>query len=282
MSPAGNFTLHAILAACLAALAASSAAAGKPVIDNEGHAYLTIHLMGGNGAGNGQQLEVVSYQWGVAPSALKLDRNYVKSWSTSGDAAGSDPTSYGNWIADVERPAPKGGGQNELGMDDTAGKEKARQGHSMLGASERVTVGAGQTESGKFAGRGVDIAAVDGQAVNSGNSGRVTGLAVDPSDPSSGQATGKRQHKPFIARGVYDQADPPPSGSLTVLASGGSCRVGARYPSIALSGGGKNYVLQDVQVVDCGGSSAAGPEEQITFVYDKVRVRGWDPAKKQQ
>ena len=87
MSPAGNFTLHAILAACLAALAASSAAAGKPVIDNEGHAYLTIHLMGGNGAGNGQQLEVVSYQWGAAPSALKLDRNYVKSWSTSGDAS---------------------------------------------------------------------------------------------------------------------------------------------------------------------------------------------------
>ena len=138
MSPAGNFTLHAILAACLAALAASSAAAGKPVIDNEGHAYLTIHLMGGNGAGNGQQLEIVSYQWGAAPSALKLDRNYVKNWSTSGDAAGSDPTSYGNWIADVERPAPKGGGQNELGMDDTAGKEKARQGHSMMARASSI------------------------------------------------------------------------------------------------------------------------------------------------
>ena len=95
---------------------------------------------------------------------------------------------------------------------------------------------------------------------------RVTG----PRDAASGQATGKRQHKPFVARGYYDQASPPPSGSLTVLASGSPCRVGARYPSIALSGGGKNYVLQDVQVVDCGSSSAAGPEERITFVYGTV------------
>ena len=89
----------------------------------------------------------------------------------------------------------------------------------MLGASERVTVGGGQTESGRFAGRGVDIAAVDGQPVNTANSGPVTGLAADPSDPASGQATGKRQHKPFVARGIYDQAAPPPSGSLTVLAT---------------------------------------------------------------
>src|SRR4249919_2773370 len=159
-----KITCHAILAACLAALAAASAAA-KPQIDNEGHAYLTMSLMGSGGASHGQKLEVHGFTWGPRQSALKLDRNTVKSWSTSGDASGSDPKSHGDWIADVERPAPGGGGSNELGMDDTAGKENARQGDSMLGASERIAVGGSQTE---------------------------------------GQATGKRQHKPFVARGYYD------------------------------------------------------------------------------
>lgn len=251
MRPTANFTLHAILAACLAALAASSAAA-RPKIDNEGHVYLSGQIFG-------SRMEVHGMTWGPRQAPLKLDRNYVKSWSTSGDAQ-------------------SGGGSNELGMDDTAGKEKAsstagrvtgiasdpaepagihevkpprdssigqaseRQGHSMLGASERITVGGAQTE---------------------------------------GQATGKRTHKPFVARGIYDQAAPPPTGSLTVLTSGGACQLGARYPSLTLAGRGKSYELQDVQVADCGGN-VSGPEEAITFVYGKVKVRGWDPKKKEE
>lgn len=73
MRPAANFTLHAILAACLAALAASSAAA-KPQIDNGGHAYLTISLMGSGSASHGPQLEVHGFTSGPRQSALKLDR----------------------------------------------------------------------------------------------------------------------------------------------------------------------------------------------------------------
>ena len=106
-------------------------------------------------------------------------------------------------------------------------------------------------------------------------------MAVDPADPASGQATGKRQHKPMVARGYYDQSVPPASGSLTVLASGVPCRIGARYPSLALSGHGKQYLLQDIRVVGCGDPSAAGPTEEVTFVYGKVTVRGWDPEKKE-
>ena len=79
--PASRF--HAILAACLAGLAASSAAAAKPQIDNEGHAYLTITLMGPHGTSQGPQLEVHGFTWGPRQSALKLDRNYVPSWSTA-------------------------------------------------------------------------------------------------------------------------------------------------------------------------------------------------------
>ncbi|WP_294120870.1 hypothetical protein [Sphingomonas sp.] len=112
MRPVANFTLHAILAACLAALAASSAAAGRPVIDNEGHAFLTGNLLGGS-----------------------------------------------------------------------------------------------------------------------------------------------------AARGI-------------------PCRAGARYPSLSFTGKGKTWLLQDVEVTNCG--TAAGPTEEITFVYGKVKVRGWDPKKKEE
>lgn len=53
MRPIANFTLHAILAAAIAALATASAAAGGPA---------TIKL--GRNDGRVQQLEIQSYQWG--------------------------------------------------------------------------------------------------------------------------------------------------------------------------------------------------------------------------
>jgi hypothetical protein len=263
MRPVANFTLHAILAACLAALAASSAAAAKPQIDNEGHVYLSGAIFGSPGAS--QQLEVHGFTWGPRQSTARLKPAQVTSYQLGGSG--------------VDAPPHSGGGRNELGVDDTAGKEKGaaasgrvtgivsdptepaaihdvkpprdaslgsaserqgQAGHSMLGASERATVGGAQTED---------------------------------------QATGKRQHKPMVARGYYDSSAPPVRGSLILLASG-PCRVGARYPSLTLNGRGKSYLLQDVQVADCG--AAAGPEEQITFVYAKVTVRGWDPATKQR
>ena len=67
---------------------------------------------------------------------------------------------------------------------------------------------------------------------------------------------------------------PPQRGSLTVLAGGGTCRAGARYPSLRLSGGGKTYVLQGVTVTSCGGASAAagdGPlTEEVSFAYQSI------------
>jgi hypothetical protein len=223
MRPIANFTVHALLAAAIAALATASAASGPTGGTEEVYFKITLQEARAQD-GKGQHLEVHSFQWGVATSPLKLERNYVKSWSTSGDAA-----------------TPRG--TNQMTMDDTAGKEEA--------------------------------------AAGSQASGRVTGIASDPSEPASGQATGKRQHKPLLMRGYYDQAPPPARGNLTVLASGAPCRIGARYPSLSLSGGGKDYLLQDVRVAACG-DTAAGPEEQITFVYGRVTVRGWDPKSRQQ
>lgn len=63
MRPIANFTLHAILAAALAALATTSAAAGE--------ARLTL---GGStaGAGGGGHIEVDSYSWGAIQSGAGL------------------------------------------------------------------------------------------------------------------------------------------------------------------------------------------------------------------
>lgn len=298
MRPLANFTVHAILAAAIAALATASAAAWQE------EAYFTITLLDAPGAApdQGQRLEVQSYRWGSDSSAIKLEPVRITSYQLGGSGVDSssggvakvdgfavkqkakpaDPGQHGNWLADVERPHARGTGRNELKLDDTAGKEKSASGSgrattdmvmkgssigensssgTTVGASQTVSVGGSRTESGRPA-------------------GRVTGIASDPADPASGQATGKRQHKPLLTRGYYDQSAPPERGILTVLAGGVACRVGARFPSLALSGRGRTYLLHDVEVAACNGAS--GGAEEIGFVYGKVQVRGWDPKTRQK
>jgi type VI protein secretion system component Hcp len=108
MRPIANFTFHAILAAAIAALATASAAAGKEEV------YYTITLTEARAhdGGKGQQLEIHSFQWGSASQAqlkYKLDPVFVKSWSTSGDAA-----------------PPSGGGGNQMRAEDSAGGSEAK------------------------------------------------------------------------------------------------------------------------------------------------------------
>ena len=120
-------------------------------------------------------------------------------------------------------------------------------------------------------------------------SGRVTGIATDPAEPNarghsmlggsdkvtvggaqteSGQATGKRQHMPLRARIYYDQPQGGGPGELVVA---------GRLPGCAV---GKRYELKDVVISNC--PTAEGPKEEITFVYGTVKVRGWDPKKKEE
>jgi type VI protein secretion system component Hcp len=105
--------------------------------------------------------------------------------------------------------------------------------------------------------------------------GQAIGSMATEGNEDSAQATGKRQHKPMLMRGHYDSSAPPPRGTLTVLAGGGTCRVGARYPSLRLSGGGKTYLLQGVTVTSCGGASAAAsdsvPTEEVSFAYQSIK-----------
>ena len=184
-------------AATAACLALPLIAAAPARIDNEGYAYLTDALMGSHSTGSkGQQIKLQSFQW-AAP-----------------DVQGS-------------------GGANQMVMNDTPGAEAS--GHSMLGASDKVTAGGSQTESG--------------------------------------QATGKRQHKPLRARMYYDVPQGTGPGILSVKASLPGCTVGKRYGGMQFAGGGKTYRLQDVRVESCGGGTSAAPTERITFVYGTLDIK---------
>ncbi len=127
------------------------------------------------------------------------------------------------------------GGGNHMTMDDTAGREKMQPGGggAAVGANETITVGGGRTESG--------------------------------------QATGKRQHKPFVVSGYYDAPLPRGSVRVKVKMPWPTCRVGAAYPRLELAGGGRRYVLEGVTVASCGHSSADDrPTEEVAFYYNKI------------
>ncbi len=93
-------------------------------------------------------------------------------------------------------------------------------------------------------------------------------------DSSSGQATGKRQHKPIRARGYYDSAAPLAAGSLTIAGTFPGCTVGTRYPSLTLAGRGKRYTLQDAIITSCARGTFEGeaaPIEEVSFNYAKIQ-----------
>ena len=86
------------------------------------------------------------------------------------------------------------------------------RGHSMLGASEKVTVGGSQTEA---------------------------------------QATGKRQHMPLRTRMYYDTPQGTGPGTLVVKGSVPGCAVGKRYAGMQFASGNKRYELKDAVISNC-------------------------------
>ena len=116
-------------------------AAAKPLIDNEGHVFLTIKLIGGQAAEPDREIQVRSLTWGPRQSA-------------------------GRSIDDM----PK-----DLQAQDRMGDAASRGGHSMLGASDKTVLhdpapprdgGLGSESERSAMGRGLDIAAVDGHPVH--------------------------------------------------------------------------------------------------------------------
>ena len=90
MSLSANFTLHAILAACLAALAASSAAAIEDAI---GASRFSLTIDGVDVAGKRQDFDITGYRFGPTRAAggwAKTDGLDV-SWDTPDQNAAYSP-----------------------------------------------------------------------------------------------------------------------------------------------------------------------------------------------
>ena len=220
-------------------------------------------------------LDVIGFAWGDADAAGPMKPVFVKSWSTSGDAV----------------PPHRGGGSNQMSMDDTAGKEKSPSSFgewiadverpaaasSPYRANDRLRT-AGPKNGNAAPGdpdRPVIAGSVPNPPASPGANETIT-VGGGRTETASGQATGKRQHMPIRVRPYYDQPRGEGSVWIRVSTPWAACRVGARYPSLSLSGGAKTYELEDVTVAGCG----AG--EEVAFNYKKVTVRGWDPKKKEE
>ena len=250
MRPIANFTLHAMLAAAIAALATASAAAQSPptlriVTETPG-------LPSGAG-GRGEHIEIESFQWGTTQQA----RTFVKSWSTSGDAddrpaagrAGKDMTLKGSTIGQNAKDGRKGG--------NVEFEWKVEEGESApVGGSEKQTIGANRTPTARSDNKLQEV--------------RARAVADTPS--------GERQHRPVTIRKEWDAGTPQlarPLGKgsvwIRVATPWAGCRVGARYPSLELTEGTKRYMLQDASVASCGRSAADDrPTEEVAFYYNRI------------
>ena len=240
MRPATNFTLHAILAACLVAFAAASAAAGKM------DAWIMIGGINGEEGdraqqgSQGQQLEVQSYHWGPrqttsADGSRTRAGNQVILDDTPGGAAAKERQAGMKDMA-AERSGSEAGGGLDAGMKQLEAKDRmgdSRSGHSMLGASDRVTHN-----------------------------------PPPPRDGGLGSESERRNYAPVKF------ATPRDRGSLTFAGAMPGCEVGKRYAGAQFAAGAMRYELTDVVITNC---SANG----VSLNYGKVKVRGWNPEKKE-
>src|SRR5215210_2289567 len=115
--------------------------------------------------------------------------------------------------------------------------------------------------------------AEEGAPAAAGKFGAVSGIRRD-----DGLSNAKRTHPPLVK---MVKAGEPGSIALAMRLPG--CAVGTRYASAELTTPDGRYALQDLVVASCGAGGAGGgaPAEQVTLDYAKVKVRGWNPEKKE-
>jgi hypothetical protein len=286
-----------------AALCASAAGAGPVFIKMEG-----IDVPG-------EQIEIQSFSWGTSPPGAaahvggghgtgKVQVHDISMSRVTDGPASSDIAMKGSKI---HQNAPRGTGANQMSMDDTAGRErsgtaigKAIGGHANdgeqasgrpVGASEKLTVGGGRTETGQATGRrqyrpimiakeaGAPTPATRRPPKLTARRGLDGSAGGDPDRPivaGTVPAAGTPKLAEHAINGNSLGA-PPAKGSvwIRVATPWTRCRAGAHYPRIELGDGSARYELSNVVVTRCepGGAS---------LDYAKVTVRGWDPSKKEE
>lgn len=101
---------------------------------------------------------------------------------------------------------------------------------------------------------------------------RTASTSIATRDAATGRATGKRQHRPFVATKPVDKASPllvpvdSGPGALTMRQAMEGCRVGASYSHILV---GDDAVNQEVRLEDV--TVASCRSEEVTFNYEKVK-----------
>jgi hypothetical protein len=86
---------------------------------------------------------------------------------------------------------------------------------------------------------------------------------TSPRDLSSGQASGKRQHKPIRMR----------RGGLEVTMPEGVCVAGSHYPAVTLRSGGQAFEMRDVTIASCTPLvTAKGRKDKARLDYMIVKM----------
>jgi len=236
------------------------------------------------------EIEILSWSWGAtqpstgggggggmgAGKVSKVESLTIKQTTAAaqGEKGGTEDINIG--VGELqEAPAP---GEAEITLKGEAAEEaRKRPGRVKYGD---ITLKQGTAE----ATGGVQVAAGDVNA--DGRSEPVASLipsaeVVSPRDVASGQATGKRQHKPITITKEWDAntpllraGAPPPQGTLRVKVKMPwlACRVGARLPELELADSATAYKFKDVLVTGCASPTSAGgrPMESISFNYAKI------------
>ena len=120
--------------------------------------------------------------------------------------------------------------------------------------------------------RNVDTRRDAASGLATGKREAASGQASGRRDAASGMATGKRQHEPIRITKRIDKATP-----LLAKALSSGQPMGTVTIQKVADGKTETMILQNATVAAV---SKEGPREHVTFNYEKVQVRGWNPKEK--
>lgn len=174
------------------------------------------------------------------------------------DGGSKDPAHTG-WI-EITRVVA-----GDLNGDATADREASQPPMSELtvrkaGSTDQAAT-IGSATSG--AGAGKTTASSTGEEKAATNKSMTNSAMIQsPRDVATGQASGKRMHKPLVIVKEVDKASPKLYQA---------CASGKHFPSAVVDVGGHQFRLFDVVIASVEKSSGGGrPTEQLTFNFSKI------------
>lgn len=184
-----------------------------------------------------------------------------------------ESASWGEWIADIERPQAAGRGIDIARVDGeivapstAAGKQPKTRTLGLAPGDTRPRPAASEEKGGT---EDINIGVGELQESPGGDPDHpvIAGSVPNPSDPASGQATGKRQHMPIRLR-TYDAPLERGSVMLRLAQPWAGCAVGDRFNGVYLTTGATHrYRLDGAEIASCGNSS-------VTINYTKFASAG--------